>query len=67
MKEIDHHPEYFSPNVLVRPLYQETLFPNIMFVGGGAEISYWMELKQVFNSMNLHYPLLHGRLNLLLP
>lgn len=63
MKEIDHHPEYFSPNVLVRPLYQETLFPNIMFVGGGAEISYWMELKQVFKSMNLTYPLLHRRIS----
>ena len=35
-KEIDEYPENFSPNVLLRPLYQETILPNIAYIGGGA-------------------------------
>ena len=48
----------YSPNVLLRPLYQELLLPNLAYVGGGAEISYWMLLKQVFKNNNIVMPLL---------
>ncbi len=55
--ELAHHPERFSPNVILRPLYQESLLPNIAFVGGGGEIAYWLELKSLFENYNLVYPL----------
>lgn len=50
-------------NVMMRPLYQEFLLPNIIFIGGGAEISYWMELKKVFQHYNLTYPILSRRMS----
>ena len=48
----------YSPNVLLRPLYQELILPNLAYVGGGAEISYWMLLKLVFENNNIVMPLL---------
>tara|TARA_B100000683_G_scaffold193288_1_gene186277 strand:+ start:9688 stop:11223 length:1536 start_codon:yes stop_codon:yes gene_type:complete len=56
--EIDNNPEKFSPNVLIRPLYQELILPNLCYVGGGAEISYWMQLKSVFHQQDIVFPIL---------
>ena len=57
-KEIAENPENFSPNVLLRPLYQETILPNIAYVGGGAEVGYWMQLKTAFKQENIPFPIL---------
>ena len=57
-KEISIHPEYFSPNVVMRPLYQECILPNIAYVGGGAEVVYWMELKSNFEHYKVDFPIL---------
>lgn len=57
-QEVDNNPEYFSPNVLIRPLYQEFLLPNLAYIGGGAEVSYWMQLKEVFLENKVDFPLL---------
>ena len=56
--EIKNNPEIFSPNVLIRPLYQELILPNIAYIGGGAEISYWMQLKTVFKYLSISFPIL---------
>lgn len=56
--EVETHPDRFSPNVLLRPLYQECLLPNVAFVGGPAEIAYWMQLRSTFEHHGLHYPCL---------
>ena len=56
--EIENNPELFSPNVLMRPLYQESILPNIAYVGGSAELSYWMQLRDVFTHENIPMPLL---------
>lgn len=58
---LKNEPDRFSPNVLLRPLYQEFLFPNIAFVGGGGEIAYWMQLKKCFEAVAIPYPLLFRR------
>jgi bacillithiol biosynthesis cysteine-adding enzyme BshC len=55
---ISEHPEKFSPNVLMRPIYQETILPNIAYFGGGAEISYWLELKGIFDYYRMPFPAL---------
>ena len=57
-KEIDSNAEKFSPNVLLRPLYQEMILPNLAYIGGGAELSYWMQLKTAFESVHLPFPIL---------
>ena len=57
-QELYQHPERFSPNVILRPVFQETILPNIAFIGGGGELAYWMELKNVFKAVNVPYPVL---------
>lgn len=55
---IDSRPELFSPNVVLRPLYQETILPNLAYVGGGGELAYWLQLKGVFDAVEQPFPLL---------
>ena len=61
VQELHAHPERFSPNVILRGVYQETILPGIAFIGGGGELAYWMELKNVFNEVKVHYPILQLR------
>ena len=56
--EIDAHPERFSPNVIYRPLYQEYTLPNLAFIGGAGELSYWLELEALFDHYQVNYPML---------
>lgn len=56
--EIQQHPERFSPNVVMRPLYQEVILPNLAYIGGGAEIVYWLELKANFDHYKVDFPIL---------
>ncbi|MCH4830483.1 MULTISPECIES: bacillithiol biosynthesis cysteine-adding enzyme BshC [Flavobacterium] len=51
-------PEKFSPNVILRPLYQELILPNLSYVGGGGEIAYWIELKKMFEAFKITFPIL---------
>lgn len=57
-KEISTYPERFSPNVVMRPLYQEYILPNIAYIGGGAEVVYWLELKSNFEQYKVDFPIL---------
>lgn len=57
-KEIDNHPEKFSPNVIMRPLYEECILPNLAYIGGGAEVNYWLELKSTFEFYGIAFPVL---------
>lgn len=58
LTELEAHPEHFSPNVLLRPLYQETILPNAVYVGGGGELAYWLQLKGVFEAYGVPMPAL---------
>ena len=64
--ELHQYPERFSPNVILRGVFQETILPGVVFVGGGGELAYWMELKNVFHQVSVHYPLLQLRNSFLL-
>ncbi len=59
--EIDAHPERFSPNVVMRPIYQETILPNLAYIGGGGELAYWLERKAQFEHFGLNFPVLVRR------
>jgi len=49
-------PEKFSPNVVLRALYQEQVLPNTAFIGGGAEVAYWFLLRDLFAKHQVHFP-----------
>lgn len=66
LAELKNNPERFSPNVILRPVLQEWLLPNIAFIGGGGEIAYWLQLKDVFAEVNVPYPVLVVRNSFLL-
>lgn len=59
--EIQEHPERFSPNVVLRPLYQELILPNLAYVGGPSELVYWLQLKSVFDHFETPFPMLMPR------
>jgi len=58
LKELEAHPERFSPNALLRPLYQEVILPNLCYVGGGGELAYWLQLKAYFDAVEVPFPML---------
>lgn len=64
--ELQQFPERFSPNVLLRPMYQEVILPNLCYIGGGGEIAYWLELKAFFEQSNVTFPMLLLRNSVLL-
>lgn len=66
IKEINENPENFSPNVLMRPLYQEFVLPNLCYIGGPAEIAYWLQIKPVFDNEKITFPLLLSRCSALI-
>ncbi|MFN0173025.1 MAG: bacillithiol biosynthesis cysteine-adding enzyme BshC [Saprospiraceae bacterium] len=61
LADIEAHPEHFSPNVVLRPLFQETILPNLAYVGGGGELAYWLERKSLFRHFRLQFPMLVRR------
>lgn len=60
-KIISETPEKLSPNVILRPLYQETILPNLAYIGGPAELVYWLQLKNIFDQFNTPFPILFPR------
>lgn len=61
LKLVDEHPERFSPNVVLRPVYQEVILPNLAYIGGPSEVPYWLQLKGIFDHFQLPFPLLMPR------
>jgi len=59
--ELESFPERFSPNVILRGVLQESILPNVAFIGGGGELAYWLELKQLFTHFEIPFPLLKLR------
>ncbi|UKM64728.1 bacillithiol biosynthesis cysteine-adding enzyme BshC [Flavobacteriaceae bacterium GSB9] len=66
LNELEQHPDRFSPNVIMRPLYQEVILPNLCYIGGGGELAYWFQLKQFFNAVKVPFPILLLRNSVLL-
>ncbi len=58
LTELSSNPERFSPNVIMRPLYQEVILPNLCYIGGGGEMAYWLQLKAYFDAVDVVFPIL---------
>ncbi len=57
-QEAQEHPERFSPNVILRPLFEELVLPNLAYIGGGAEVAYWFQLRKLFATYEVAFPIL---------
>ncbi len=64
--DIQNNPERFSPNVVLRPIYQEYIMPNLAYVGGGGELAYWMERQSQFEHYGINFPMLIRRNSVLI-
>jgi bacillithiol synthase len=64
LKIVESNPEKISPNVVLRPAYQQTILPNLAYVGGPGELAYWLQYKSYFNETKIHYPILIPRSSL---
>jgi bacillithiol synthase len=60
-KTLQENPCAFSPNVILRPVYQEYILPNLSYIGGPGELAYWLELKPVFDHFQVPFPILMPR------
>jgi bacillithiol biosynthesis cysteine-adding enzyme BshC len=58
---IKNEPQKISPNVVLRPLYQQHILPNIAYVGGPGEIAYWLQFKKMFDTLNVNFPIIMPR------
>lgn len=64
LNEIETHPEHFSPNAVLRPVFQEFILPNCMYIGGNAEVNYWIQIKTLFEKNGTNAPVLKLRPNM---
>lgn len=61
LKLAETNPEQFSPNVALRPVYQQMILPNIAYIGGPGELAYWLQLSKIFDDNNVVFPSLMPR------
>ncbi|MCG8608399.1 bacillithiol biosynthesis cysteine-adding enzyme BshC [bacterium] len=61
LKKLQDQPDSFSPNVLLRPIFQDSLLPTVAYVAGPAEIAYYAQMKGVFDSFELTMPIIYPR------
>ena len=59
--EAGSDPQHFSPNVLLRPLVQDALFPTIAYVGGPSELAYLGQLRGIYDHFGMPMPLIYPR------
>ena len=59
--EINSNPERFSPNVVMRCLYQQMIMPNVAYIGGPAEVVYWLSFRKFFEKYDEEFPVIVPR------
>ncbi|MDH7603716.1 MAG: bacillithiol biosynthesis cysteine-adding enzyme BshC [Melioribacter sp.] len=61
LEQLNKFPEKFSPNVLLRPICQDYLFPTAFYIGGPSEISYFAQLSPLYDIYNIVQPVIYPR------
>ncbi|WP_331446257.1 bacillithiol biosynthesis cysteine-adding enzyme BshC [Natranaerobius thermophilus] len=66
VRELESDPAKFSPNVTLRPVLQDFLLPSLAYVAGPGEISYFAQLKQIYEQFEIGMPVIYPRESYLL-
>ena len=61
IQHFNKNPQELSPNAAFRPLYSQVLLPDVAFIGGPAEVAYWLQLGTIFEEAKIPMPLLLPR------
>lgn len=61
LEHVRRAPDEFSPNVLLRPIVQDTLFPTVCYVAGPNELAYLGQLRGVYKAFGVPMPLMYQR------
>lgn len=61
LSEIENFPERFSPNVLLRPICQDFLFPTGFYIGGPSEVAYFAQALPLYDFYNIQAPIIYPR------
>ncbi len=61
LSEIENNPQYFSPNVLLRPICQDYILPTAFYIGGPSEISYFAQVMKIYSLFNIEPPYIYPR------
>ena len=62
LETVDENPNYFSPNVLLRPVSQDYIFPTLAYIGGPAEVAYFAQIKDLHNLFGVQCPIVYPRI-----
>jgi bacillithiol biosynthesis cysteine-adding enzyme BshC len=54
-------PQFLSPNVMLRPLCQDTLLPTAAYVAGPSEVAYFAQLKPLYEEFGIYEPIIYPR------
>ena len=58
---LENEPDKFSPNVLLRPICQDFLLPTAFYIGGPSEISYFAQIKPLYEFYDIVQPIIYPR------
>ena len=61
LENIDTEPARFSPNVLLRPVVQDTLLPTVAYVAGPNELAYLGQLRRIYAAFDVPMPVMYPR------
>jgi len=64
MELLSKSPQVFTSSALIRPIFQDSIFPTAAYVGGNAELNYWAEIKPLHQYFGLTQPLVVPRAKL---